>query len=128
MIILKIFATVVKHFIPKSQTRCGRIQSERGQVTTKAPVKPPPRKESTIPPRNESLSQRTVRENAALAASNRQPTNPKIPQSKLKVIKLPDGREILKKANASDQDGFHVDIGNKLGRGERFDKEGNGPK
>ena len=76
-----------------------------------------PEKKSVKVERNESSVQRAAREKALLAASNRETTNPKIPQSKMKVVVLPGGQQILKKANPASEQG-NVDVGHKLGRGE----------
>jgi hypothetical protein len=79
-------------------------------------------KKSVKVERDESAVQRSVREKALLAAANRETTNPKIPQSKMKVVQLPNGQQILKKANPASDQG-HIDVGHKLGRGESAGRE-----
>lgn len=100
------------------QARCMHFENERR--SSKPTVKrneDRPEKKSVKVERNESSVQRAAREKALLAASNRETTNPKIPQSKMKVVVLPDGQQILKKANPASEQG-NVDVGHKLGRGE----------
>ena len=67
--------------------------------------------------RPETQQQKTMRLNALQSAESRQQSNPKIPLSKMMVVDLPDGSQILKKR---ENDATDVDIGHVLGRGSLF--------
>lgn len=74
--------------------------------------------------RTENAKQRQLRQNTLSATENRLQTAPKIQQSQYAVVRLPDGREILKKRNPSDD---NVDIGNVLGHGQVYESTPDGP-
>ena len=85
----------------------------KSSVKFASPVPKPPRQNT----RPETPSQRAQREAILAATQIRQETNPVIPQSKMVVVQLPNGDQILKKRHNDDS---NVDIGNRLGRGTRL--------
>ena len=115
---MRLFATLFHsiYINPNNYQHQARCSNFSQQQTIRSQVaKPLPKKTEIKNTRPENNSQRALRENALLATEYRLPNTPKIQQSQYRVVRLPDGTEILKKRNPT-LDSDDPDIGHVLGR------------